>query len=367
MVSEVFMARRPKALGPPGLRSRVVRGPKDGRWYWRTERADKSVADTRWATAAEMRTVNRQLAEQGAASIPDADTASIDMLDRLLGAYIAYLDDMGQHAAGSLTAYRLQRTQIKESGGGGYDVERLDSGALEQLRANLARRPLAPRSVRGCLHLVSAAWKWGRREGLTPDREVAMPEVKIPKTPQYTPNQAQIAEVVEVLDGWPRLAVRLIWATGARIGEIASLEWSAVDLDDGTVTLDGKTGPRIVPLHEALVADIRAWPRSVDQVLGVAFNTVRVNLPRRIGEACTATKQRHWTPQALRRAAVDELQRAGVDVKTAADLLGHSPQVMLEYYRQVTDDDRRVAMKRARLGLPPQPKLVALDGGKVRE
>ena len=41
---------------------------------------------------------------------------------------------------------------------------------------------------------------------------------------------------------------------------------------------------------------------------------------------------------------MDRLARAGVDVGTAAAVLGHSPAVMLSVYRQVGLDERRAAI-----------------------
>ncbi len=55
----------------------------------------------------------------------------------------------------------------------------------------------------------------------------------------------------------------------------------------------------------------------------------------------------------LRRAAVDSLLRAGVDVGTACAILGHSPAVMLTRYRRATLDDARKAVLTARLGSVP--------------
>ena len=45
------------------------------------------------------------------------------------------------------------------------------------------------------------------------------------------------------------------------------------------------------------------------------------------------------------------LLRAQVDPATAASLTGHSIDVMLKHYREVTDGDRRAAAERAMLGV----------------
>ncbi len=60
---------------------------------------------------------------------------------------------------------------------------------------------------------------------------------------------------------------------------------------------------------------------------------------------------------------MDRLARAGVDVATAAALLGHSPAVMMTLYRQVSDDDRRAAMAAARLwDVRSDDNVIALPG-----
>jgi hypothetical protein len=47
---------------------------------------------------------------------------------------------------------------------------------------------------------------------------------------------------------------------------------------------------------------------------------------------------------------VRRLLKAGVDPGTAASLTGHSVQVMLRYYQEIDDEDRREAAEQAGLG-----------------
>ena len=85
-----------------------------------------------------------------------------------------------------------------------------------------------------------------------------------------------------------------------------------------------------------------------------------------IRPACERAGVRRFTPHALRRAAVDAFMRAGVDIGTAAAITGHSPQVMLKYYRQATDEDCRRAITVAQLGLLQTGKVVAFPSGGSR-
>lgn len=378
-------ADRPKPVGLPGLRARVIRGPNDdGRWYWRIENAKgEKAAPSRWATPQEIGKAVGQISSgvERHAAPSESSGDNIDTVDALLRAHIANLEDTRPELAeGTFRAYRLRTRQVRDiASAGGYRLDRLDASAMDVIRGSLARS-LSPRSVRACLELIGAAWKWGRRDGITPDRELVVPDIAVEDAPKVTPTETEIARVVGQIEvEWGRLAVRLLWATGCRIGELAALTWDRVDLERGTIRLTGKTGERIVPLRADLRADLAARaealaPDAPPGVLGVTFNTVRVNVPRMIAKACRKLKLTPWTPHALRRAAVDTLARANVDVSTAAALLGHTPEVMLEYYRQVTDED--LAAAAAVLGgpggrgpdrSPPRsrrPRLLRLDGGK---
>ena len=57
-----------------------------------------------------------------------------------------------------------------------------------------------------------------------------------------------------------------------------------------------------------------------------------------------------FTPHGLRRMAVDRMARAGVEPSVAASITGHDPNVMLQHYRAVSDDDLRLVAQRADLG-----------------
>ena len=73
-----------------------------------------------------------------------------------------------------------------------------------------------------------------------------------------------------------------------------------------------------------------------------------------------ATRQRYsGSRRGLRRLAVDTCARAGVDPATAAALLGQSPVVMLQMYRQVSEEDKRRAVAKARLGHFSEGNVVA--------
>ena len=89
----------------------------------------------------------------------------------------------------------------------------------------------------------------------------------------------------------------------------------------------------------------------MDTVLGVTPKTVTAQFNTRwLKPACAKAGVRRFTPHGVRRMVVDELQNAGVDVGTAQNLSGHSPEVMLKHYRGVTAQDLKRGVKTAGLG-----------------
>lgn len=57
-----------------------------------------------------------------------------------------------------------------------------------------------------------------------------------------------------------------------------------------------------------------------------------------------------FTSHAIRRWAVDEAGRAGMELAAAASQFGHSPAEMMRTYRRPDLDDRRKVVAGARLG-----------------
>ena len=72
--------------------------------------------------------------------------------------------------------------------------------------------------------------------------------------------------------------------------------------------------------------------------------------------ACRRAGVPRFTPHGLRRMVVNRILRAGADITAAAELMGHSPSVMLSYYRRVSSEDRAAGVAQAGLG---QPLVVA--------
>jgi integrase len=214
----------------------------------------------------------------------------------------------------------------------------------------------ASRTVRGELENIRHAWRWWSDVGPAALRPLPRVRLKVtPKHSRHTPCRSDVLRVLGALDGWPRMVTLLLYGTGARPGEIRDLTWADVDLRNAEVRVDEKTGERFVPIGPDVVAALVAWRGSdaVDpgaSLWPVTFYTFQVFGPTYLAPACKRAGVKRFTPYGLRRAAVDSMARAGVDAASAAAVTGHSVNVMLQKYRQVSREDRRAAVRRAGLG-----------------
>jgi len=212
------------------------------------------------------------------------------------------------------------------------------------------------------LRVLSVATHWAERN-LGAGRAPVLPRIRVDprvfvlnhRTP--TPSQAAAALRAMPNDEW-HLAARLIAATGGRVGEVLALRSTDLDLNAGRIALGAsegaaKTGMRWFPLD---AATLRALEGREGRGRAALLDFGKVKAPiqalgRRLRRACDAANVPRFTPHGLRRMVVGRLLRAQVDPATAASLTGHSIEVMLKHYREVTDDDRRRAAERAMLGV----------------
>jgi integrase len=357
------MPRKPSAVTVGPLHARAVRGPRaDGRWYWRARRYVDGNEDSPWvgwATRDELQRILAGLIASDVLDAPRSDFEDVKTVRDLLECWVASREAREDLAAGTVANYRTKARHLAD-GLGDARLDRLDVVTLEAYRDRRLRGRAAGASVAMELNVLRIAWAWGREVGACPARALPKLDVRAKAVRNHhTPAPDDVRAVAAQLEGWARAVFVLLYATGARIGEVADLEWSAFDLARGIVTLRGKTGVRVVPLAPEALAAVSAFPHREGRVFPVASKTVRVTFPRYIARACVEAGVPVFPPHGLRRAAVDRFARAGVDVGTAAAFLGHSPAVMLQHYRGVNMDDLRHALAASRLG--------TLDGGQVVE
>jgi site-specific recombinase XerD len=154
-------------------------------------------------------------------------------------------------------------------------------------------------------------------------------------------------------------AVRLMIATGIRVGELCSIRVDDVSPDGRSFRIHGKGArDRIAYVSDVgLRSDLEKlvrWHRSHGSAAGTLFlnrrglpmkpQSIRSELRRYSTRAGAA---RRITPHMLRHTAATLLIERGVDIRFVQRLLGHSSIATTEIYTHVSDEALRVTLERA--------------------
>ena len=191
------------------------------------------------------------------------------------------------------------------------------------------------------LAYISAIVNHARREwGINMPNPVQM--VRKPQSPQSRSRVLTDDEVTKLLmaleptrrrSHWTKPAVQLALATAMRRGELLSLRWEHVDLQNRTAFLpDTKNGDsRMVPLSTAAVQVLVGLPRHISGVvLPVKFFTLDAAFKRGVRRAGLEGVRFHD----LRRTAITRMAEKLPNVIELAAVSGHkSLMVLKRYYR----------------------------------
>ncbi|GDX82541.1 hypothetical protein LBMAG42_43520 [Deltaproteobacteria bacterium] len=280
-------------------------------------------------------------------------------LDEVTRRWLRHVQGRLDLSEASLVTYRRVGAHV-QAWGEGRSLVGLDLAPYAQIRRNAG---LAPRTLCLELRVIGVLFRWAVTTGLAPAAgTLRVPRVKVdPKrfvVNHSTPNPSDVARVLDEMapDDFG-LALLVIARTGARVGEVLRLRGCDVDRRTGRVSFGqvegaSKSGIRSFPLDASTLAELAPRPRTGTAPL---FDFGEITCPiqaleRRMARACDAAGVPRFTPHGLRRMVVSRLMRAQVDPGTAATLTGHSVQVMLRHYQQVTEGDQRAAVARAPLG-----------------
>ena len=372
MARKKIEVKPPKPVAVGRVHARPRRGPRGaGEWYWQARVHEDGASRTVWTGWATAEGIVREIAglvARDGLAAPAPKPAAVVTVRDLMETWIAAQKSRADIAANTLLNYELAARHVA-SALGDVRLDRLDLAALERFRDQRLRGGASTGTVSLQVGVLAMAWTWGRQLGACPARDLPKLGMKFKPAAnrnRHTPSPEDVVKVIGAMDGWARLATHLLFATGARMGVVAALRWRDVDFENEEVHLRGKTGERSFPLPPPVVEELRRWgPGELDAGLfGTKGITVYGGLRSKyLPRACDAAGVRPFSPHGLRRAAVDALLRAGIDVGTAASLLGHSPKVMLQHYRQSSTDDRQKAVAAARLGYLPEGRVIPFARG----
>jgi integrase/recombinase XerC len=158
-----------------------------------------------------------------------------------------------------------------------------------------------------------------------------------------------------------RVALELLYATGARVGELVGLDVEDVDLERRTVRLFGKGGKeRIVPFGVPAAHAVEAWlstgrPALAGPQSGPALllgqrgrradqRQIRATVHRLVAGLPDV---RDLGPHGLRHSAATHLLEGGADLRSVQELLGHATLATTQIYTHVSVERLKVTYDQA--------------------
>jgi integrase/recombinase XerC len=182
------------------------------------------------------------------------------------------------------------------------------------------------------------------------DAKIAMDSMATRAAEEETPLSLRDVAIVEML-----------YATGARVGELCGLDLNDVDYDRQTIKVLGKGNKeRTIPLGNPAVRALTLWlKQGRDQIansnsgnavfIGARGKRIDQRAVRTVVyEALSAIEGiDRMGPHALRHSAATHLLEGGADLRTVQEILGHASLATTQIYTHVSTERLQKAFKQA--------------------
>lgn len=254
----------------------------------------------------------------------------------------------------------------------GVDPLAASERRLRGYLAYLARSKYADKTINRRLSALRGMYGWlFKHDEVRIAAFADVPGRKQRKTLPRTMSDADVAALIASCDASTPEGVRdaalieTLYATGARISEVAGLVPDDIDFAQGQVRLFGKgSKERIVPLYPKALDALRCYMstarpdllarRRRGEVAQALFVSARGNAMG--ADALRACFSRHVTlagldpqisPHAVRHTYATELLTGGADLKTVQELLGHESLATTQIYTHLSVERLKEATRLA--------------------
>lgn len=167
----------------------------------------------------------------------------------------------------------------------------------------------------------------------------------------------EVAKILgEANDEWG-MAVRLSFYTGLRFGDVCSLKWSEVDLDNGLIpgfvpSKTSRIGKKVdIPIAAPLKESLESYPRIDEYVLPTFHKRVKSHsFQEEFGKildkaGVVDNAKGRVTFHSLRTTYVSHLIASGVALETVQKLVGHGSPIVTQGYNKTFEPLREAVGK----------------------
>ena len=231
-----------------------------------------------------------------------------------------------------------------------------------QIRAymnSLSQNNYAKTSINRKLSSIKTFYKWLVQEGHLAADPLSV--VSGPKKDKRLPHRLSADDIAKLLAVWSdddpeslrnRAVLELMYASGARIAEIAGMDVADVDFAQQQIEVMGKgSKERIIPIHPMAASTVKCYIYSARPQLvanakeatnslflssrGNPFSPDAIRKMFKKSLACAGLDQ-NLTPHDLRHSFATDLVEGGADLRSVQELLGHASLSTTQIYTHMS-------------------------------
>jgi integrase/recombinase XerC len=285
-----------------------------------------------------------------------------------VAAFLATLRDARDASPHTLRGYAADLAGVVDHLGADTPVSALEARRLREHVEGRAAAGLAPASIARLVATIRSFGKWLAVTGRLGASPAGL--LRAPRRGRKLPRWLEPDEIAALLaapqgDGFAAVRARAVletlYSTGMRVGELCGLDESRLDLIGGVITVRGKgRKERLAPLGAPAVTAVEAWRVVRDARFARSGREAPVfrgarggrldqrEVRRLLGDAIAAAGLAgRTTPHTLRHSFATHLLRAGADIRSVQELLGHASLATTQIYTHLSIDDLREAYIRA--------------------
>ena len=256
----------------------------------------------------------------------------------------------------------------------GVDARAADVRTVRSYLAELSRDQVAARTLAAHLSAIRSLYRWMAAEGIVEGDAVSA--ISSPKLPRDLPGvltNQQVEALLKAPDTSTPAGLRdaamleLLYASGARISELAALNVESIAWSERTLRLWGKgSKERIVPLYRRALEAARLYIEEGPELLAQARRSDGANgvhpllISARGNRMSAAMLRRRFhtlatlagipadiAPHAMRHTFATDLLEGGADLRSVQELLGHASLSTTQIYTHLTPDRLKRAVAQA--------------------